>query len=89
MVRVSVFHLESERAAGRVETVHRIAGHEGQLVDRFLRDQVPIDDIAEHLVDADAVLIHGKAFRCADDWAGDVTAIIDVKLKLVSGLTAQ
>ena len=89
MIGVSVLHFEGERTARGVKAVHRIAGHERQLVDRLLRDQVPIDDIAKHLVDANAVLVHGEPFRRADDRAGDVTAIIEIKLKLVPGLTAQ
>jgi hypothetical protein len=54
-----------------------------------LRDEVPIDDIAEYLVDAHAVLINGEPLRRTDDRRGDVAAKIEVALELVAGLVAE
>ena len=89
MIGVSILHFEGERTADGVEAIDRIAGNERQPVDGVLRDQVPIDDIAEHLVDANAVLVDGEPLRRADDRARDITAIIEIELELIAGLTAQ
>ena len=88
MIGVSILHLERESATRCVEAVDRIAGNERQLVDGLLRDQVPIDDVAEDLVDAYSVLIDGESLGRADHRAGDVAAIVEIELKVVSGLAA-
>ena len=89
MISVSILHLERERAAGRVEAVDRIAGNERQPVDRALRDQIPIDDITEDLVDANPVLVDGKPLRRTNDWRGRITSVVQIELKIVAGLAAE
>ena len=89
VVGEAVFHLERQRTADGVEPVDRIAWHQRHAADRGFRDEVPIDEIAEHLVDAYAVLINRETLRRADDRGGDKAAIIEVALKLVAGLIAE
>ena len=89
MIGESVLHLERQRAADRVEPVDRIAGNERHPIDGVLRDEVPIDDVAEHFVDAHPVLIDGEALRRADHRRGNEAAVIEVELELIAGLVAQ
>jgi hypothetical protein len=89
VIGVAIFHLERERAAGGVEAVDRIAGDQCQPIDRALRDQIPIDDITENFVDANPVLIDGKSLRRPNDWRGRITPVVQVQLKIVSGLAAE
>src|SRR5215831_18828942 len=60
VVREAVLHLERKRTANRVEAENWIAGIKGKLTDGILWDEIPIDDVAEDLVDAHSVLIDGK-----------------------------
>src|SRR4051812_41519436 len=48
----AIFHLDGERAAERIEPEHGIAGDQVEAIDRGFRDQIPIDGVAESLVDA-------------------------------------
>ena len=89
MIGVAVFHLERERTAGGVEAVDGIAGNERQLVDGVLRDEIPIDDVAENFVDAHAVLIDGEPLRRAEDRRRDEPTIVEVELELIAGLVAE
>ena len=58
-------------------------------IDGVLRDEVPIDDVAEHFVDAHPVLIDGEPLRRADYRGSNEAAVIEVELELISGLVAQ
>ena len=89
MIGVSILHLKRECAAGRVEAVDRIAGNERELIDGILRDEVPIDDVAKDLVDTNSILVNGEPLWSADHRGSDVTAIIEISLKLVASLAAQ
>jgi hypothetical protein len=88
MIGESILHLKRERAAGRVEAVNRIAGNERELIDGVLRDEVPVDDVAEDLVDAHPVLVDGNPLRRANHRRSNKAAIIDIGLKLVASLAA-
>ena len=50
-----------DRAADGVEAEHRIGADDGDAVDGVVGQEVPVDDVAEGLVDAHAVLIDGEA----------------------------
>ena len=89
MIGVSILHLKRERTTGRVEAVDRIAGNERQVIDGILRNEVPIDDIAKNLVDPNPILVNSDPLWCSNHRGGDVTAIVDIKLKIVTGLAAQ
>src|SRR6266513_5391154 len=53
----AVLHLERERPAECIEPIDRIVGNERHALDGHFRNQVPVDGIAEHFVDAHAVLV--------------------------------
>ena len=80
----AVLHLDGERAAERVQSEHGISGDQVQALDRGFRDQIPMDRIAERLVDAHPVLVDGERLRCADDRRGVETAKLDIRLKRVA-----
>ncbi len=63
----AVLHVQRHRAAERVEAEHGVVALDRHPIDRELRDQFPVDDIAERLVDAHAVLIHRETLRHAGD----------------------
>ena len=73
----------------RVEPVDRIAGHQRHPADGVFGDEVPIDDVAEHFVDAHAVLIDREPLRRADHRRGDEAAVIEIVLELIAGLVAE
>jgi hypothetical protein len=58
-------------------------------VDGVLRDEIPVDDVAENFVDAHAVLIDCEPLRRAEDRRRDVPAIVEIKLELIAGLVAE
>src|SRR5262249_56693398 len=51
----AVLHLEADGAAERVETEGRIIGPDVGPPDGNVRDEVPVDSVAEGLIDADAL----------------------------------
>jgi len=74
----AVLHVENDGAANGVEAVKRIASFDRDIVDGDAGDEVPIDRVAPHLVDAHAVLEHGEALRHAGVGRRGETAIIDL-----------
>ena len=61
----TVFHVDDDGAAQRVEPIDRIGADDRDAVDGDVGNQVPVQRVAESLVDAHAVLIDGKTFRRA------------------------
>ncbi len=59
----TIFHLQADRAAERIEAEDRIIRENVGSIDGLRRNQIPIDGVAKSLVDANAVLIDGKALR--------------------------
>src|ERR1700732_2249491 len=57
----TVLHLQADGAAERDEAEDGIIREYIGAVDRLRRNQVPVDGVAKSLVDADAILIDGKA----------------------------
>ena len=77
--------VDREGAAQRVEPEQRVrAGDELDAGDRRLRQQIPVDDIAERLVDAHAVLEHRQPLGHADEGRGREPAEADVGLVGIS-----
>ena len=66
----AVLHREVERAAESVQTENRIIRVDVQAIDGDGRDQIEIGRVAERLVDAYAVLIHGEPLRGSRDARG-------------------
>src|SRR5215831_17309734 len=61
----AVLHLEADRATKSVEAEGRIIGPDIRAADRDLRNQVPVDGVAEGFIDADALHVDGEPLRCA------------------------
>jgi hypothetical protein len=55
----------------------------------ILWNEVPIDDVAEDLIDAHAVLINSQSLRRADYRGSDKAAVVEIKLEFIPGLIAQ
>jgi hypothetical protein len=82
---VAALGLQRQRAAQRVQAEQRVrAGQQHDAGKRSLRDQIPVDDVAERLVDAHAVLEHRYALRRAEQRAGRKAAEVDVHLVRVA-----
>ena len=89
LVGEAVLHLDGERAADGVEAEDRVVGHQRELADRHLRDEVPVDDVAIGFVDAHAVLVDREPLRRALHRRRDEAAVVDVALERVAGLVAD
>ena len=63
----AVTHHDGQSTTERVETEHRVGADDGHAADGVVGQEVVVDDIAEALVDAHAVLIDGEALRHAVD----------------------
>src|ERR1700683_2034985 len=85
----AIFHLNGDGAAKRIETIGRIVRHHGDRLDRGSRDQVPIDGVAERLVDAHSVLIERQSLRRTRDGRRNKTAEPEVGLHPVSVAVAD
>src|SRR5208282_6886915 len=81
----AVLHRHGDGATEGVEAENRIAGDDRRLVDRICWDEVPVDRVAERLVDAGAVLVDGQPLRRASDRGRVETTIEEVWLELVAG----
>src|ERR1700733_3306492 len=85
----TIFHLNGDGAAKRIETIGRIVRHHGDRLDRRSRYQIPIDGVAERLVDADTILIDRQSLRRTRDGRCDKSTELKVGLELVSGDVAD
>ena len=81
----AVLHLDHDGATERVEAEDGIVGHDRDVADGHRGDEVPVDGIAEGLVDPDAVLVHGKALGRARHGRGLEAAEHHVGLEAVAG----
>ena len=80
-VLAPTLRVDGQRTAQRVEPEERVGtGDELQARNRRLRQQVPIDHVAERLVDAHTVLEHRQALRHADEGRGREASEADVGL---------
>ena len=61
----AVLHLHGQRAAERVESEHGVGAFERHPLHRRIRDQVPIDRVAEGLVESDPVDIDRQPLSVA------------------------
>ena len=79
---MSALGLDRECAAQGIEAEHGVgAGHERHGGDRRSRNQVPIDGVAERLIDAHTVDVDRQAFRGAQQRRGREPVVVDVELK--------
>jgi len=74
--------LQRKRTAEGVETVYRIgARNKRDFRNSDFGDKIPTDNIAERLVESNAVHIYGYAFWRAEEGRGCVAAIVNVGLE--------
>ena len=66
----AILHVDDDGATQGIEAVDGIVAHHRHVVDGDLRQEVVVDDVAEQLVDAHAVLVDGKPLRHAVDRRG-------------------
>ena len=64
--REPVLHPNGHRAAQRVQPIQRRRAQNIHPVDRDVRNEVPVDRVAEGLIDAHAILIDGDTLRGAE-----------------------
>ncbi len=80
----TVFGTQHERAAQRIEPEHRIgAGIQRHRGNGLARNQVPAHDIAERLVETNAIHVDRHALRRAQQRRRGIAAIVDVGLQRV------
>src|SRR5919204_1032414 len=80
----AVLHLEAYRAAKRVEAEGRIIGPDVGAPDGNVRDEIPIDGVAEGFIDADTLHVNRKPLRGALQRRGGEAAIAQIRGELVA-----
>ena len=85
MVGEPVLHPHRQCAAQGVETKDRVGADEVHAVDREVGDQIPIDSVAERLIESDPVHIDREALRVALQWGGEKTVVEEIGLKRIAG----
>ncbi len=86
----AVLGVEHQRSTERIEAVHGIrAGDEGDARECRHRHEVPVDDVAEHLVDAHAIDEHRQALRRAEERRRGEAAVVHVGLQRIAGRGAR
>ena len=85
----AVLHDEIDDAAKRVQPKHGVAAPDIHAVDGSRRNRVPIDRVAECLIQPHAVLIYGEALRIALQGRGFEAVISQVLEHLVALRVAQ
>src|SRR5262249_19672199 len=65
VVGEAVLQLEADRATKGVEAEGRIVGPDIRAADRHLRNQIPVDGVAEGFIDADTLHVDGEPLRRA------------------------
>ena len=78
VIAEAILHLHVDGAAERVQPESGIVGHHGDRFDRGGRDQIPVDGVAERLVDAHAVLVDGEPLRRARNRRSDEAAKLHI-----------
>ena len=81
----AVFHLHDDGAAERIQSERGIVGHQIHGLYGGGRNQIPVDGVAERLIDAHAVLINRKPLRCAGHRRSNEAAKFYVRLEWVAG----
>ena len=61
----AVLHDDVDGTPKGVEAIGGVVAHHDDVGDRDLRDQVPVHGIAEHLVEAHAILVDSEPLRCS------------------------
>ena len=78
-----VFHADDDGAPQRVETVDGVGADDVDARNGKIGHEIPIDRVAEGLIDAHAILVDREAFRRAEHGRRLEAAIKDVRLKRI------
>src|SRR6202011_4242428 len=89
LVIKAVLHLEGECSSERIEPVNRVVGNERHTIDGQFRDEIPVDGVAEHFIDAHTILIDRQSLRRPEHRRGNEPTVVDVELKWVAGLVTE
>ncbi len=79
----AIFHSDRDCAAERVQAEQRTGGHDVDAVDGNIRKQVPVDRVAESLIDAHAILVYRQTLRGAQCGRGLEAAIQNIGLERI------
>ena len=79
----AVLKLHRDRAAERVQPEGRIGTLDGDAIDGDVRDEIPVDRVAEGLVEARPVQIDREPLRIAAQRRGLIAAIEHVRLERI------
>src|SRR5262245_46635183 len=74
----AVLHLKGDCTAEGVETKDWIVGPDVRAIDSDLGNKIPIDRVAERLVDADAILVNGEPLGCSLQGRSRKTSIAQI-----------
>src|SRR5260370_191890 len=81
----SVLQPDVERAAKSIEAEDGIGALEIYLVDRDVRDEVPVDGIAERLIEPHAVDVDGQSLRRTLQWRRCEATVKQSRLERIAG----
>ena len=80
----AVLAADVDRTAERIQAEHRVgAGNDRHRRDQLLRNQVPVDAVAKHFVDAHAIEIDRHALRTAEQRRRGKAAELQVRLQRI------
>jgi hypothetical protein len=80
----AVLHLKADGAAERVETEGWVIGPDVGTPDSNVRDEIPVDGVAEGFVDAHTLHVDREPLRCALQGRGSEAAITQIRSELVA-----
>jgi hypothetical protein len=84
-VREPGLALQRQRTAQRVAAEDRVrAGDQVDRPDRVRRDEIPVDRVAERLVQPDAIEVHRQALRGPEQRGREEAAVLHVRLQRVA-----
>jgi hypothetical protein len=63
VITEAILHADGDTPTERIEAVYGARAHQLHPIDRNIRKQIPIDSVAERLVDAHAILIDRQSLR--------------------------
>ena len=85
MIALPILASDRKRPAKCVETEERIgARQEGDLGYNAARNQIPADNIAKRLVEANTVKVDRDTLRCSEKGRGCISSVVEIGLKWIA-----